>query len=914
MYESLPRNKQKIFKQNSAPSLWTPSTTVDRDFSRWRGFCDKNVEPRSSGGAHDGNNSPSSLDRKSQKSQKKKNHPGSASNIQWSFLDNRSSPRHREPIWDAFKNVEKKIPPKLREESLEAVGNDFPSDVKPVSADSDISLADCDARSATIGETLDTANDADTISVLSEYGETEPSGDNPLPYNRDSFRRTRITASSSLDHVLHFVMEDPSGTRPAQGLHPGLTCCFRHFCAYFLPHQSLRGQTEKIDYASAKLLKKLFALEKVGVLTLKNGTKTSLDHSGSDSLFSRLHFSSEDLRLLFPSSWDLRKCVCTTTSDACHAHDSDLQCHFHHDVCSESFSNKKIDIEQGRNGFPREKGLSKSRLQSSTHLPTELSHLPNSALVTDGKKQKDLNGNDSTPEGKKENRPEARRFGCDYSDHLHVPIPASFLDVSCHKDTTECLHHSYVNETEEYVKLADKNQRETGTKHTSTCNIHLQETSGAHRTKVAYFQDSISESDDDSILQTTTDMSKRVAARTDVEDFLDNNNYLEGVDMCTSPGCERCREMETVQAFPGTCGSRNGEPKRDQRKMPLTVTLTEVCQETCIFHNQALFQSLVDSSKRTDELSSLDGSGDMMTASLLAGKQQLRDSPFSPGEFSSNTAPTHNASVVLRADDLNAPAYLQRYLEEAQSQYLANKGTSDVAHISGSGNFPSGDASLHVDDDLLDENFIREQIAAVDAACEDAMRRQASCNSGGSSSKKMKKSKKDKNRSKEKKSSKADSGSATGSKKNKSIRASIEDIDAEEDEGGAWPGSCDSRVNPGGLSIVQVGGITTDDPAFEMIVSDDSYEEIPYATRRRQRLRESGLDGWKDETPSSLRNRIIKAALCTFLILFVIGLIIGLAIHFTGSSAKTIDSESSALANVNGYPAGGFPLQRAIRR
>lgn len=185
---------------------------------------------------------------------------------------------------------------------------------------------------------------------------------------------------------------------------------------------------------------------------------------------------------------------------------------------------------------------------------------------------------------------------------------------------------------------------------------------------------------------------------------------------------------------------------------------------------------------------------------------------------------------LLQADDLNAPAYLQRYLEEAQSQYLAvttaNKGTSDVAHISGSGNFPSGDASLHVDDDLLDENFIREQIAAVDAACEDAMRRQASCNSGGSSSKKMKKSKKDKNPSKEKKSSKADSGSATGSKKKKSIRASIEDIDAEEDESGAWPGSCDPRVKPSGLSIVQVGGITTDDPAFEMIVSDDSYEVI----------------------------------------------------------------------------------------
>ena len=68
-------------------------------------------------------------------------------------------------------------------------------------------------------------------------------------------------------------------------------------------------------------------------------------------------------------------------------------------------------------------------------------------------------------------------------------------------------------------------------------------------------------------------------------------------------------------------------------------------------------------------------------------------------------------------------------------------------------------------------------------------------------------------------------------------------------------------------------------------------QESNYSSRRRQRLEMAEQKAWKDSTP--LRDRLIKAVICTVLFLVIIGIFVGVAIHFGKDSVDDgVDTEA----------------------
>ena len=225
---------------------------------------------------------------------------------------------------------------------------------------------------------------------------------------------------------------------------------------------------------------------------------------------------------------------------------------------------------------------------------------------------------------------------------------------------------------------------------------------------------------------------------------------------------------------------------------------------------------------------------------------------------------------VFQADELNVPAYLQRYLVHAQRNYLQQQNrqllhdndddiiTTDISSTA----LPSTDISstalpstddlpppLHYDDHHYASDFIvpdtgelREDLTfsgdcASDGEDHGCLGLKSSCAGKPSKSSSAGVSSKANSKQNSRNNSRQSSRNSRVAQ-----HSSIEDVDAEDEDGegeGAgsqWGGSSSNRSNSfvdrndnlkkSGLSIIHVGG-TTSDPAFEMIVPyDEAFEEV----------------------------------------------------------------------------------------
>ena len=215
---------------------------------------------------------------------------------------------------------------------------------------------------------------------------------------------------------------------------------------------------------------------------------------------------------------------------------------------------------------------------------------------------------------------------------------------------------------------------------------------------------------------------------------------------------------------------------------------------------------------------------------------------------------------MFQADELNVPAYLQRYLVHAQRNYLQQQNrqllhdndddiiTTDISTaLPSTDDIPPplpDDHHHHYASDFIvpDTGELREDLTCSgDCASEGedhgCLGLKSSC--AGKSSKSSSAGVSSKANSKQ-----SSRNNSRQSSRNSRVaqHSSIEDVDAENEEGegeGAgsqWGGSSSNRSNSfvdrndnlkkSGLSIIHVGG-TTSDPAFEMIVPyDEAFEEV----------------------------------------------------------------------------------------
>ncbi|CAL1534107.1 unnamed protein product [Lymnaea stagnalis] len=108
---------------------------------------------------------------------------------------------------------------------------------------------------------------------------------------------------------------------------------------------------------------------------------------------------------------------------------------------------------------------------------------------------------------------------------------------------------------------------------------------------------------------------------------------------------------------------------------------------------------------------------------------------------------------------------------------------------------------------------------------------------------------------------------------------------------------CETENRAAPVSIEAIGGITTDDPAFDAI-GEAAEEDFEYYRRRRKQKRgacdDNSLDGWKNK-----RSRCRKIKICVIIVTIVVVIIAGiaLAIHFgapnTGGYGTMVPSVSS---------------------
>ncbi|XP_076444031.1 uncharacterized protein LOC143282314 [Babylonia areolata] len=292
-------------------------------------------------------------------------------------------------------------------------------------------------------------------------------------------------------------------------------------------------------------------------------------------------------------------------------------------------------------------------------------------------------------------------------------------------------------------------------------------------------------------------------------------------------------------------------------------------------------------------------------------------------------------SILLRADELNTQACLQRYLAEAQRHYLQqiqqhslHLPFDDAITVHTSPARSASPALLstprHTSHFIVpDTGELREDFSFnLDAVS--YIEELGCCLPPKNSTAATKKS------------SKGPSSAASGTSSTHSSRqssrnskgakhCSIEDLDAEleeEEEGqgvaGEKTGSLFAGIGGGGgggggsltdssavvdkngnlkkcgLSVINIGG-TTSDPSFEMIVPYEvDFPEESYTNKRRQRREELEEHGWKE--PTSVRERLIKTAVCVLLFCVFVGIFVGIAIHF--AKETTDEGPGSGSSNV----------------
>ncbi|KAL8580642.1 hypothetical protein ACOMHN_043458 [Nucella lapillus] len=272
----------------------------------------------------------------------------------------------------------------------------------------------------------------------------------------------------------------------------------------------------------------------------------------------------------------------------------------------------------------------------------------------------------------------------------------------------------------------------------------------------------------------------------------------------------------------------------------------------------------------------------------------------------------------MAADDLNTQHCLQQYLAEAHIHYLRHLHTLNLpfddaitTHTSPARSIPNHDPPLafltpchHNTSDFIvpdtgelreDFSFNPDTVSYIDEL--------GCCLPKNSAAKK---SFKDSSTN-----SKSNSGQSSRNNSRQSSRnsrggkhCSIEDLEAElqeEEEEGGNGGKRGSQAGSGngssgdladqnahlkkaGLSIIHIPG-TTCDPAFEMIVPYEEDEEESYSKRRRQRLKDmEDKCGWKE--PTSMKERLVKTAICVVLLCVFVGIFVGVAIHFANKSSE----------------------------
>ncbi|XP_076465378.1 uncharacterized protein LOC143297092 [Babylonia areolata] len=303
------------------------------------------------------------------------------------------------------------------------------------------------------------------------------------------------------------------------------------------------------------------------------------------------------------------------------------------------------------------------------------------------------------------------------------------------------------------------------------------------------------------------------------------------------------------------------------------------------------------------------------------GKKATQETSPQANEISNVKSLLCSDSILLRADELNAPAYLQRYLLEAQKHYLQQNPypatiptysdlpssahpTSDNADATTAANDNNNDDDDAIPRELLDFLAAEDDLALNGGDAVSVVEELGSQRTKSASWKKSFRSTGSGRSGAASTNSKTDSRQSSRTGKH----SSIEDLDAEdgwwwaaagEGVGSVWGGSGGSsnrssslvdrneNLKKAGLSIIHVEGNSTD-PGFEMIVPyEASDEELDsnYSSRRRRQRREELAEqsSWKGEKVS-MRERLIKAGLITLIFGVLVGIFIGVVIHFSKES------------------------------
>nr|KAG5697363.1 hypothetical protein BaRGS_004089 [Batillaria attramentaria] len=908
MYESLPRNRCRPFRQyNSAPVLKSPArqphSPTDpiedqvEDLDLGQDDVDDSVEDRKSAGESSFMN---------------------VNNLPWTFFQERSQTRPREPMWGAFRDKDDKALPDVREEAGSRASR-APTDQSHDQHEGDSSWSAGSRRRmpSTVREDLDveecfiTSDENDIgVNVLEVSGEGEPPGDNsPSPR--------------------HLPQGDSAGSDvPRSSLYPSHSPNFANPLPQRSPSRSLTSVRKTLSSGTDSL----------SGIRLCPLCRRKLESLIAEDLNSAFHNDGSDII----SDRSYSPPVCTPsprTRQQNHEHVSEDP---HDHVAVVEIETNRYPVHGG-NGFSV--GHTVPVRNGSTPLetcPCSCHDTPTVNLSVEHETNSYYDAMDGS------NRPpslcvddtaleDSKPAECLRDKHQHdefnraVPsddckkVIGEHCIVSCddhHRQADHCLHDACIVDRENnHTCYLD---RENNNLYSEPCRVlsHGDEANcspPSPRFDEGNRISQVSENSDD-----LTACHKCSCSRYKSQQKPGNAKSKE-----TSPNAghspskrshEGCNEVTPVPPHQQNAGSGH-EPDITVRKESdneiimlgdnshhsSPPVLHATCCETCENCGSQYEVKQADTCKCT-------GNCCCALGALHDGKMEMTSR--SPSSLRERPSILTNGSILLRADELNSQSWMQRYLADTQNLYRVHT-EPDVSIVTpGSSPNPSPRGSqqnLHTDHAHDTQTQLQLARSLPDVTSRDTVkvideRKQKQAN--GSGQRACGKTAPPKGK----------EGKPAGKTKGGKPVSSIEDIEAEleDEEGGGWSGSSNrsnSIVDRNDnykmkLSVIHMGG-TTDDPAFEMIVPDETYEEESmYASRRRQRLREMEQSPWKEE-PTSLRDRIIKAAVCTLLFCLFVGIFIGVAIHFGAQEVDDADMNGSG-SIVSGGSGSAFSVHGAV--